>query len=120
DLRVAQLRVIFRLPPQATDLFPDVPSSNVPKHLAYVEWFTPFAAAGPDPNHGLYKVSRSLRNGARLADVIPITQIERSCQLLPCFGPIAPREWTSSNVLESCTSFYVNSFLDKHTYKILY
>ncbi|KZT27433.1 hypothetical protein NEOLEDRAFT_1061015, partial [Neolentinus lepideus HHB14362 ss-1] len=83
--------------------------------LAYVEWFTPFSAA-PDHNTGLYKIQRTIRNGERQASVVPVTQIERSVHLLPKFGPVVPREWSSSTVLDTAPAFYVNPFLDRHTF----
>jgi hypothetical protein len=91
----------------------------VPPHLAYVEWYTPFPDT-PDHNHLLYKVS-PLRdqNGGRICSVIPLMNIRRSIHLIPKFGPSAPREWTSSSVLDLCSSFYVNSFTDRHLYRIL-
>ncbi|KAI0062770.1 hypothetical protein BV25DRAFT_1772889, partial [Artomyces pyxidatus] len=65
--------------------------------LAYIEWFSPFAAA-PERDHLMYKITRSMRNGRRMAAVIPVSSIERSVQLFPRFGACAPREWTSFNV----------------------
>ncbi|KAH9858879.1 hypothetical protein C2E23DRAFT_717877, partial [Lenzites betulinus] len=87
--------------------------------LAYVEHFTAFAPH-PEPMSGLYQVSRAVRGTSRLASVINIDQIVRSCHLFPRFGAVAPREWTSSNVLESCSTFYVNAFTDRNTYRLVY
>ncbi|KAI0703890.1 hypothetical protein C8T65DRAFT_810535 [Cerioporus squamosus] len=116
---VAQVRLVFKIPERGMrDLFPHLPSSQRPNHLAYVEWFTPFDDAGV--NHGLYKVKRSLRGRARLASIIPVEQLERSCHLFPEYGAVAPREWTSDNVLDKCPAFFVNSFSDRHMYKIVY
>ncbi|KAI0635780.1 hypothetical protein C8Q77DRAFT_1029643, partial [Trametes polyzona] len=64
--------------------------------LAYIEWFTPFAA--PNPVHGLYKVSRSVHGDTRLASVVEVCELRHSCHLLPEFGPVAPRDWSSSTV----------------------
>ncbi|KZT20176.1 hypothetical protein NEOLEDRAFT_1032385, partial [Neolentinus lepideus HHB14362 ss-1] len=103
--------VVFTLPPQVISiLFPHCPP---PKHLAYIEWFTPFASS-PEPNSGLYKVSRVVRNGDHVASIIPILQIGHSVHLYPKWGPAVPREWTLSTVLDSAPSFYVNPFLDRH------
>jgi hypothetical protein len=118
--RVAQVRVIFRLLPKASAiLFPTHSPNVVPKHLAYVEWFSQFTR-NPDNNHGMYKITRSLKDGEHLASVIPVHDIVRSVVLLPKFGPVAPREWSTSTVLEECTTFYVNPFTDRHSYLNLY
>ncbi|KAI0826961.1 hypothetical protein BC628DRAFT_1369912, partial [Trametes gibbosa] len=104
---VAQLRLVFKLPKAACEeLFPDV---LVPGHLAYIKRFTPFTA--PDPVHGLHKVTRRRdAAGARLATVVEVLSIRRSCHLLPVTGASVPREWTSSTALESSESFWVNPF----------
>ncbi|KAI0826679.1 hypothetical protein BC628DRAFT_251427 [Trametes gibbosa] len=114
---VAQLRLVFKLPKAACEeLFPDV---LVPGHLAYIERFTPFTA--PDPVHGLYKVTRRRdAAGARLATVVEVRSIRRSCHLLPVTGASVPREWTSSTALESSESFWVNPFSDLHMYMTLF
>ena len=96
---------------------PRIPPSERPKHLAYVEWFSQFERS-PHPDHGLYKVTRSLTD--RRASIIPVERIERSCHLFPHFGPVAPREWTSSNVLEKCGTFYLNAYADLETFMLVY
>ncbi|KAI0737930.1 hypothetical protein C8Q80DRAFT_1222642 [Daedaleopsis nitida] len=118
-LCVAQVRVVFKIPSKSLPyLFPRLSASAYPHHLAYVKWFTRLNTSHPD--HGLYRISRSLRGSARLASIIPIEQLERSCHLYPDFGPVAPREWTSSTVLEDCSHFYVNAFADRNMYKLVY
>lgn len=117
---MAQVRAVFRLSPAASaQLFSaDV---STPKHLAYVEWFSEFSDT-PDPHHGMYKIKRSMinNNTKRLSSVIEVSSIRRSVHLFPQFGRLAPREWTSDNVLDLCSTFYVNSFTDRHTYITLY
>jgi hypothetical protein len=112
--RVAQVRVVFRLPQKALDfLFRD--GVDQPKHLAYVEWFSEFRH-NPEANHLLYKISRSLKDGRRVASVIPVADIDRTVVLFPQFGPVVPREWSSENILDKCSTFYVNPFTDRHSY----
>lgn len=120
--RVAQVRVVFQLPEKAKkQLFPLIDPGSRPRHLAYVEWFAPFgAAANPHPDHGLYRVARSVRQGARLASVIAVDEIERSCHLFPEFGSVAARQWTSASVLEECPSFFLNTFVDRYTYMLVH
>ncbi|KAH9911538.1 uncharacterized protein BXZ73DRAFT_93357 [Epithele typhae] len=107
--RIGRVRLVFTIPKAAhAFLFPRLVP---PQHLAYVEWFTAFTE--PDPVHGMYKVSRCRNvNGDRLASVIPVTDIYRSCHLLPVFGAVARRAWTSSTVLDTCELFYFNPFSD--------
>ncbi|KAI0372511.1 hypothetical protein BV20DRAFT_1034577 [Pilatotrama ljubarskyi] len=116
--RVGQVRMVFKLPRKShSRLFPNLEPL---KHLAYVEWFTAFTQ--PDPAHGMYKVSRCIRNrdGARLASVIEVSNIRRSCHLFPQFSTIAPREWSSSSVLDDCATFWVSPFTDRHMYMTLF
>ncbi|KAI0039173.1 hypothetical protein FA95DRAFT_1504536 [Auriscalpium vulgare] len=118
--RVAQVRVVFSLAAKArAAAFPA--AYNGPKHLAYIEWFTPFAAEA-EPDHLMYRISRAYRAGTRHRQfaVIPVDDIRRSVHLFPLFGAVAPRTWTSGNVLERCERFYVSSFLDRHNYITLY
>ncbi|KAJ7939758.1 hypothetical protein B0H13DRAFT_1850529 [Mycena leptocephala] len=62
----------------------------------------------PEPNHAMYKISRPAEH---TATVIPVANIRSSVQLFPDpeFGPIAPRDWTSQNVLERCKKFYIQN-----------
>ncbi|KAJ7703809.1 hypothetical protein B0H14DRAFT_3099824 [Mycena olivaceomarginata] len=116
--RVAQVRVVFSLTARHIEgLFP--PGHYPPKHLAYVEWFSAFTAQ-PEAPHLMYKLTRSLKDGERLASIIPLENIRRSVHLLPKFGTMAPAHWTSSNVLEECSTFYVNCFTDRHSYATIF
>lgn len=107
------MRVIFSVPER---FIPNLFSKErPPTYLAYVEWFTPFTAA-PDPLHGLYKVKKAIRDGVRSANIIPLKNIRRSMHVYPSFGQVVPKEWTSSNVLDLCDTFFINSFTDRHVY----
>ncbi|TBU39377.1 hypothetical protein BD309DRAFT_1003767 [Dichomitus squalens] len=119
-LQVAQVRIVFKIPKKAIPvLFPKLSDAARPYgHLAYVEWFSPFT--NPEPDHRMYRVSRDLGGGGeRTGSIVVIDDLERSCHLFPDFGPIAPREWTSSTVLELCPSFYVNPYVDRHMFKLI-
>ncbi|TFK60873.1 hypothetical protein BDN72DRAFT_494495 [Pluteus cervinus] len=72
----------------------------------------------PEPNHGLYKISRSTNPGgiSRLVSIVPVDILVRSVHLFPSFGAIVPASRTSSNVLEECTTFFVNPFTDPQLY----
>ncbi|KAL0570267.1 hypothetical protein V5O48_011694 [Marasmius crinis-equi] len=116
--RIGQVRAIFSLHRSKrylNELFQAHEQPYVARHLAYIEWFTPFSAQ-PEGVHGLYKISRSCTDGTRDSSVVPLTDIRRSVHLYPRFGPVVPPGWTSSNVLEEAKYFYVNCFSDRHAY----
>lgn len=78
--RIGQVRCIFKVPKSPLqELLPHADKEDFPEHLAYIEWFSPFMR--PDPYHGLYKVARSLEGEQRLASVVDIKDVRRSCQL---------------------------------------
>jgi hypothetical protein len=101
---VGQVRVIFAFPGTADE------------HFAYVEWFSEFSE--PDSDHGMQRLTRTLDGGDRVASIVPVSWIRRSVHLFPKFGPKVPEHWTSANVLEKCTIFYLNPFSDRHMYYI--
>ncbi|KAJ7489503.1 hypothetical protein FB451DRAFT_1337209 [Mycena latifolia] len=107
---VRQVRVVFSLTNRVLDSI--FPVEKPPQHLAYVEWFSAFPS-WLEPNHRMYKISQPIE---RVASIIPVANIRRSVHLFPQFGPVAPREWTSQNVLELCTKFYVSPWSDQHAY----
>ncbi|KAI0324537.1 hypothetical protein GY45DRAFT_1349365 [Cubamyces sp. BRFM 1775] len=117
DTQVAQVRIVFSLPDAAVArLFPALPQNRLPpRHLAYIEWFTPFRDS-PEPHSGLYSVKRLVREGGRVASIVPVAFIQRSVHLIPKWGGRVPVEWTSGNVLDECPAFYLNTFKDIHSY----
>lgn len=105
-LRVAHVRVIFAL------------AHHYPLHtdqpLVYVEWFTPFGRV--DASSGLHVVSPSSRMHRPYGEVITIDRIVRNCHLLPSFGKAVDSRWTVQTVTEECRSFYVNPYIDIHSF----
>ncbi|KAJ7862346.1 hypothetical protein B0H14DRAFT_3084655 [Mycena olivaceomarginata] len=76
--RIAQVKVVFTLPPRlAKTILP--PTIVPPKYLAW---------------------RRQLKTGDHLASIIPVNNIRRNIHLLPKFGPVAPPDWKSHNVLD--------------------
>lgn len=104
-LCVARVRAIFRLPAEY---------GQYEHPLAYVEWFKPFRTTVPDIE--MYKVSRSTHMHRQRASIIPITQIERSCHLIPVCKSSIDRTWTTNNVLDLGTEFLVNPYLRHHDF----
>ncbi|KAJ6516654.1 Zn-finger domain-containing protein [Mycena vitilis] len=100
-LRAAQIRTIFMLPPQY---------GQYPHPLAYVEWFTPFNR--PDAISGLYTIQRSSRARRRNAAIISIEHIVRTCHLTAKSGSKIDRRWTTDNVMDQATQFYLNPYID--------
>jgi len=88
-----------------------------PERLAYVEWFSEFTS--PESNHGMHKLKRSMQDGARVASIVPVSSIRRSVHLFPKFDRVVPADWNSDNVLEKCSTFYLNPFVDRNMYFIL-
>lgn len=115
--RVVQVRVIFKLPPALINRYLDG-DATVPEFFAYVELFSRVPTAA-ERNHGLYRIKREHENDHRAVRIIPLASISRSVQLLPKFGPAAPRSWSSSTVLDECETFFINTFSDRHIYYTL-
>ena len=108
-LRVAQVRLIFNLPPQF---------GSFPHPLAYIEWFT--RLGNPDPNTGLYSITRSTRNAQRNAEIVSVDRIIRGCHLIARCGQSILSSWTTDNVLElNSTQFLVNPYINVDTFTIL-
>ncbi|KAJ7212295.1 hypothetical protein GGX14DRAFT_361880 [Mycena pura] len=110
-LQAARVRVIF----QAAALFH--------KPLAYIDWYTPFTR--PLPNiemyyavsySNMYKISRSQRQQFQHSAVIPISDIVRSCHLMPVFRSAVPPTWVSDQVLDQAMVFYLNPYLRHYNF----
>ncbi|KAK7035123.1 hypothetical protein R3P38DRAFT_2518574 [Favolaschia claudopus] len=107
-LSVARVRVIFKIP---THIIPESPS------CAYVDWFRPLQSP-PTDGIGMHKLSLSSRNHQQNSEVIPLSQILRSCHLIPRFGKSANRSWTSDSVLDEAKEFYLNPYLRHHDFHL--
>ena len=88
---------------------------------ALVHWYS--TSDDPDPDTGLWVVQPELtRRGGRHMSVIHVDSIIRGAHLLPKFLSDAPvyREINYTNVLDLYASFYVNKFIDHHTFEIAF
>ncbi|KAI0071637.1 hypothetical protein K474DRAFT_1712310 [Panus rudis PR-1116 ss-1] len=107
-LRAARVRVIFKTPPQFLLL------GCRQEILAYVEWYTPFTRI--DHAVHMYYVARSTRHNVPNASIVPVQDIIAPCHLIPrCNQKIDP-SWSSENVLECATHFYVNPYISIDTF----
>ena len=116
--RIGRVHIVFSLPESSHPiLLPNV--NHLPKHLVYVEWYTTFTEDPAQDSH-LFKISPMKDgDGGRVCSIILLANIRRSVQLIPKFGVVAPREWTSGTVLDLAPVFFVNSFTDIHLYRIM-
>ncbi|KAK7059386.1 hypothetical protein R3P38DRAFT_3522392 [Favolaschia claudopus] len=96
----ARVRAIFALP---------VEYGFFSTPLAYVEWYKPLSQF--DTDLGMYKIAPAFHNHTRRASIIPVTQISRSCHLIPRFPRHVDRTLTSDDILDKCQSFYLNCYL---------
>ena len=112
---VGRIRVVFSIPARFhSHLFKH--TVTVPHHLAYVQWYSKLTE--PDPIHGLFKLRPQKDSGGNwVCSIVPVANIRRSVHLLPKFGPAVPAEWTSSNVLDKCSVFYLNTYTDRQIFR---
>ncbi|KAJ3753700.1 hypothetical protein EV360DRAFT_53021 [Lentinula raphanica] len=119
--RVGRLRVVFRLPLTLikNGFQVKVPAHWPQEHLGYVTWFTRFKPS-PDPATGMYRVEPSISsNGIPHGAIIPLSDIRQSCMLVP--GKSSwDRSWNSDNILDECSSFFVNNLQSKYSYQTIY
>ncbi|KAI5990101.1 hypothetical protein EDD15DRAFT_2170625 [Pisolithus albus] len=101
-LRVAEIRVIFKLPPHL---------GNCPHPLVYVHWFKSLNHF--DSSVGMFRVARSTQQRRPNASIIPIHHLIQPCHLVPRFakGPINPC-WVQGRVMTETDTFYLNRYID--------
>ncbi|KAG1796666.1 uncharacterized protein HD556DRAFT_1431276 [Suillus plorans] len=102
-----RVRAIFTLPHQF---------GVYSRPLAYIEWFTPFREA--DQTTGLRQVSRSTRCLRRNGAMIHVDEIIRPCHLIPKMGQSVNPMWTSANMYELASEFYLNTFINLETFSL--
>ena len=112
--RVGQVRIVFSISDgYSTNLFYN--GAKPPKHLTYIEWFTPFPHS-VQPDTMLYKLSRAKRGDEEVVSIVPVNSIRQSVHLFPHFGRTVPHNWTTNTVLDNCDTFYLNPFADRFSY----
>ncbi|QRV81321.1 hypothetical protein RhiJN_09336 [Ceratobasidium sp. AG-Ba] len=110
--RPARVRVIFQLPEKLHHIYD--------RKLAYVQMFNP-VSQNPAAPTGLYTASRTLVAGRRSCAVIPLDDIAMTCHLVPHYRQFRPEVPLTqyADVLELCTTFYINIFATYFFYELL-
>ena len=118
---MARLKVIFRLP-QIVDrdgFMGPAPSEWPTEPLAYIAWFTRFKPL-PDDSTGMYCVEPAENSkGQPQGSIILLTDIRQGCMLTPSRASW-DRTWTSEDILDTCSSFFVNNLQSKFAYQTIY
>jgi hypothetical protein len=74
-----------------------------------------------DPITGLYALKRALRaDKSYLGDVIPVTRLRSTAQLIPRFGTVADSRLTMQTSLEYSTEFWLNKYEEKEMFWALH
>ncbi|KIY47604.1 hypothetical protein FISHEDRAFT_59569 [Fistulina hepatica ATCC 64428] len=119
--RIGHVKAIFALPNRicVQGYWMDAPAQWPRTPLAYVEWYN---MDGPHSLHNMYKVDKPhlSSSGCALAAVIELETIWESCMLIPRFHGPVDAEWTSENVLDHCSSFWLNNWQHKCTYSTMW
>jgi hypothetical protein len=113
-LRIAQVRVLFDLPAHFLPESSTLQTRSTPTQLAYVEWFKPFHHR--DLLTGMFRLSRAMRSGLPLSEIVPLDRIVGSVHLVPRFGTTTDRRWSHNSVLEQCSSFLLNDWISLHVF----
>ena len=133
-VRVGQVKVIFALP-QTIYTHGSLNEINAPAEwkgqgpLAYVEWYANLPASA-DPVHMMYEVRKLPLHvdGTPAGEIIPLSMIRQSCQLIPHFPrptrgstiSTIPSDWTSDSVLDKAQRFLLNNWATKYAYQTLW
>ena len=86
---------------------------------ALVHWFS-VSGDRPDEDNGMWVVTPDYSGSARDLAVIHIDSIFRAVHLLPIFDATPlPRTLDYTATLDSFHGFYINTYIDYHTYEAL-
>ena len=99
-------------------LFFSVAYNGVEYPCALVEWFK---RLGPDPVTGMWVVCPDRTRGRRDRTVIHLDSFLRAAHLIPVYGnQKIPREFVHSFSLDTFEAYYVNKYIDHHSYDIVF
>ena len=85
------------------------------------EFYKPFD--NPDPDNGMWIIEPDFdRDGYQIISVVHVDSIVRAAHLLPVFrGDVAiPREINFSSTLDAFAAFYINKYIDYHTFELVF
>ncbi len=88
---------------------------NVYYPCALVEWFR---NVGPDPVTGMWVVRPDVACGRRVRSVIHLDILIRAAHLIPVFDLPVRHDLHFSQSLDSFDTYYVNKYIDYHTYNL--
>lgn len=118
--------MVFKLPsrlndPRTHESLPAPDNWAASGPLAYVEWYAKLAGSA-DPTHMMYTVGKPpLRaNGLPVGEIVPLSMIRQSCQLVPLFPNSVPTDWTTHNVLDKAHRFLLNNSASKYAYQTIW
>ena len=75
-----------------------------------------------DKSTSMYSIKSTWNlEGVPLGAVIPVSEIRQSCMLIPKYeNSESEGEWTSTNVLDKCLSFFINNWQYKYAYQTIW
>ena len=88
--------------------------SEVSGPLVYIEWFISISL--PDPTTGMHIVKRSTRLHKRKSEIISINDLVSGCHLMAKCGTQIDQSFTTDDVLEKATTFFLNPYIDVDTF----
>jgi hypothetical protein len=88
---------------------------------ALVHWFS-HVGDEPDENTGMWMVERQLNaDGSRHAGVLHLDTIVRAAHLIGVYGETyLQKGLTPANSLDKFPSYYVNKYIDHHSFETLF
>jgi hypothetical protein len=88
--------------------------------LVYIEWYSQLKPVA-EPTHNMYSIRKVFgTDGKPTGSIIDLASICQSCMLFPNFEAAVDTSWTSDNVLDSCSSFFINNWHSTYSYKTIW
>ena len=73
----------------------------------------------PEARTGMHLIKRSTRHSRRNAAIVPVDRLVRGCHLMGKCGAKIDRSWTTDNVLDLASHFYINPYRDVDTFSVV-